>query len=274
MPELLILRNRKNVPGVGRKIADELGIREVTAGYRPLKKIQPEAVVFNYGVSRTPVWLYDLMLGGGFFINQPARVEHSVDKRKQLADMSALGVPCISWTTNKEGVDGWLADGYSVFARTQVRGKQGKGIIIVNPGEEIPIAPLYTREFKKTHEFRVHVFGGKVIDYVQKKAMGNLKLAKYGLDAPNRKMRNHKQGWTFARNNIFHFPELEEMAINAVAAAGLDYGAVDILATLTKDEPRQLKRAVVCEVNSAPGMRDKNTFRAYINAIKDTVGIQ
>ena len=57
------------------------------------------------------------------------------------------------------------------------------------------------------------------------------------------------------------------MAVRAVGACHLDFGAVDILANLgtrrDAEGHRIIKKAVVCEVNSSPAWKCTATFNAY-----------
>ena len=62
---------------------------------------------------------------------------------------------------------------------------------------------------------------------------------------------------------------LNELALGALTALGLDFGAVDILACLGKEIPRRLSKAVICEVNTSPGLECTQTIKAYVDAIKE-----
>lgn len=269
-PKINILRIRKKrpdgriAPGVGRRLSVALDASVVTASHHPKEGLQEGAIIWNYGVSKDCVWRDQADAKGIRILNKPETVRNSVNKCKSLWHIQRAKVPCLHYTTNREVAGQWLTEGKSVIVRHIVNGKRGNGIECVNPGEPLPEAPLYTQFYDKTHEFRVHVFDGRVIDYVQKKRMGKKKLKKLSLTEANSIVRNHKRGWVFARKDIFRFPEIEDLAIQATRAVGLDICAVDILAQI--NEEGRLDSAVVCETNSAPGMSDKNTFNAYVNA--------
>jgi glutathione synthase/RimK-type ligase-like ATP-grasp enzyme len=110
------------------------------------------------------------------------------------------------------------------------------------------------------------VFNGKVIDVTQKKRMSDEKVQARGYER-QKDIRNKANGWVFAHENILWDEKLGEIAIAATKAVGLDFCGVDILSRWTKGG--RLLEAVVCEVNSAPGMSKTKTFNAYITAIKN-----
>ena len=287
--DLAVLRIRKNVPGVGRKVARAFDAQEVVCGHMPTNPLKDGTVVLNYGRSTLPIWFAHAARAQGVTIlNRPDAVKKSVDKRTCLELMERNGIPALEMTEDKEVAAGWITKGHNVIIRHIVNGKQGKGVELFDTmGEldsfddimaELPDAPMYTKFYDKTHEFRVHVFQGKVIDLVQKKRMGRKKLAARGIGEVNDVARNHKQGWVFAHNDLIcDYPdgdgdadngrsEIEQIGLRATEAVGLDYCGVDILAIF--DNNNTFVGAVLCETNSAPGMSSPTTFKAYTDAIE------
>jgi len=266
---IVVLRNRKGVPGIGRKLARYFNAYEVTCGFRPKVKIPDNSVILNYGRSEWPIWAEDVISRGCTFLNIPGAVENSVNKLKTLELLSTNEIPCLEFTEDENVVWGWLEGGEDAIARITLTGRQGNGIELIKVEEhrnEVPFckAPLYTKFYDKTHEFRVHIFQGKVIDYVQKKRMGKKKLDERGLEEANELVRNHKRGWVFAHNDIIINKQVKKLAVSTARILGLDYAGIDILA---KVEDEKVIDAVVCESNSAPGMSSPTTFKAYVNAI-------
>lgn len=272
MFNVAIYRARKGVPGIGLKLARALNAYEVTSE-RPAQRPANGAVVINYGRSTKPAWLQDLVDNNGYVVNKGSAVAKCVDKRVTLNELSVAGIPCLDYTLHRAEAQRWADNGTRVFARTIANGKKGKGIVIVHPGEQVPDAPLYTADWPKTHEFRVHVAFGKVIDLVQKKRMGEEKLAAMGIAEINEDVRNRGRGWVFAHKNRAlrgaTRPTLEKRALDAAKALGLDYCGIDMLVRL--DEENNFIGAVVCEVNSAPGMSSPTTFASYVGAFKDFI---
>jgi glutathione synthase/RimK-type ligase-like ATP-grasp enzyme len=191
------------------------------------------------------------------WLNPPNAVNTAANKLLCFQALREAEVPTVQWTTEQDKVYEWLHDGHRVFARTVLRGSRGQGIHLVEPLGEVPNAPLYTRNFPKTHEFRVHVAGSQVIDFVEKKAKSDAIV--------DRAVRNHAGGWVFAHDDLATTSSaFTDMAVSAVDACGLDFAGVDILAILEEGTgTRKVKRAVVCEVNSSPAWQCTETVNAY-----------
>jgi hypothetical protein len=255
-------KNGRLAPGVGKKLALAFGDADtnVLTSRLPKKQIPYASIVLNYGRAQEPDWNRDDIT----ILNRPECVAVGVNKLTALRAMENCGVAIPQYTDDPNHID---KDGSLWVARTLLRSSKGKGIILFKAGiDETPVAPLYTKYYPKTHEFRIHVFNDEVIDYVQKKKKLNFP------HEVNMKVRNHAKGWVFAKNNIYHYPELEAEALEAMAAIGLDFGAVDIMARLRPlglDGKRTLIDYKVAEVNSAPGMSSKNTLDIYVNRIKE-----
>jgi D-alanine-D-alanine ligase-like ATP-grasp enzyme len=114
---------------------------------------------------------------------------------------------------------------------------------------------------KKRHEYRVHFFKVgqnkfEIIDVTQKKK-------RKGFENVDTKIRNHKNGWVYAREDINEPQDLRTQALNAAFASDLDFGAVDLIWNEHEN------KCYVLEVNTAPGLTG-TTLSAYVNAfVKD-----
>jgi len=272
--KLYILRVKKNNPGVGQKLGRVLGADQLVCSAKPIRKIPQGSTVINYGRSEVPEWYRDDIR----VLNSPEAVSRCVDKRVTLKLLADHGVEHLRFTTDKQVAKSWLKDGFKVIVRAIVNGKKGNGVSLCDQADKLPDAPLYTMFYNKTHEFRVHVCRGAdgelhVIDFVQKKKMGKEKLAKLNLTDANDLVRNHKRGWVFSHNDLITPPGSEghkiisKLGLDAAAALGMDFCAVDILAYIADGTVN----AVVCEVNSAPGMSSETTFAAYKAAFENLV---
>lgn len=158
------------------------------------------------------------------------------------------------WTTNKQEAVAWNT---TFLARTKLNGHSGQGIFVCEPNDEVlPHAPLYVKYKKKRHEYRVHVFNGQVIDVTQKKR-------KKGFEGVDNKIRNHKNGWIYARDDVTEPNDLRTQALNTINAVGLKFGAVDLIWNEKEN------KCYVLEVNTAPGLYE-TTLRKYAEAfVKD-----
>lgn len=187
-------------------------------------------------------------------LNLQQNVRQASNKILTLETLKLTGVPHVKFTTDQTVAQAWVDSGNTTYCRSLVSSSGGRGISCISAGPIVP-APLYTRAFPTEREYRVHVFKGSVIDITQKKRRSGAEV--------NNQIRNHDNGWVFCRNNIEPLGDTnEQIAISGVSALGLDFGAVDLLVDSNN-------RAVICEVNSAPGL-DPNgtTLQRYTQAFK------
>lgn len=158
---------------------------------------------------------------------------------------------------------GWPAGG--IIVRTTLTGHSGEGTYYCATRrhyndlvtgtireQDIVLCQAYIR---KTAEYRVHVLGGEVIDFQKKRRDAAAAAEGSVIDT----IRNHQNGWVYCRDNVALTPRIKQHAIEAVAACGLDFGAVDIM-TLSSGKP------FVLEVNSAPGLSE-TTANKYAEAL-------
>lgn len=143
-----------------RDLAPALGCLRVKAE----KKIY-RAHIINWGRS-------DLVVHGAYnrIINNPHAVGLAANKLATFQTLQRAGVPTVEWTQDTNMVKQWLNEDNLVYARTNTSGSGGDGIIIVGMDDlHLPSARLYTKGFIKTHEYRVHVAFGEVIDFSKKR---------------------------------------------------------------------------------------------------------
>jgi hypothetical protein len=190
----------------------------------------------------------------------PSRVRNRIpisflpgfDKRTQLLRFRQGAVSCPHFCFYGTGIDEF--DCGRVVARALTNSSEGRGITIFNKGDTPPPAPLYTEYIPKKKEFRVHVWNNEVIDVSEKRK-------KSGYEAErNTQIRNTTNGYVFCRTNVVEPDGLRQLALDAVAALGRTYGAVDIIWNEKRD------KCYVLEVNSRPGM-EGTTVEIYANAI-------
>ena len=216
-------------------------------------------VILNWGQSQPGVFL---PLRNCVWLNDPLRVARARDKLLAYQFMSGAGVAVPEYTDCFDTAAMWLRVNIPVLARHTLTGQAGAGIEYYSGADDYnrfsrsTTAPMYVKYVPKYDEYRVHVVGGKVIDVQQKRTRS-------GEDA-NYQVRNAANGWVFCRENVYPHDLVTSQAVAAVAALGLDFGAVDIGWT------RKTSTATVYEVNTAPGL-EGTTLERYAAALDQKV---
>lgn len=159
------------------------------------------------------------------------------NKEAALKAMAAAGVRVPAFTTTAPAI-----------GRTRYH-QGGEGLTVWRTGPMPRDCAYFLEIINKKSEFRVHVVSGEVI-YTQRKVATET--------CTDDLIRNHNNGWRFVR--ILTRPNLNKIALAAVKALGLDYGAVDVL--LSTDG-----KFYVVEVNTAPRL-EGSTFDAWITALR------
>ena len=213
-------------------------------------------LVVNWGNGVIPEWNKPEIE----WLNHPSAVTVAANKKKTFLEFAKEGVACPDFTSDIDEVFKWLKKG-TVFARTKLTGHSGQGIVVLDKGtEEIPNAPLYVKYKKKAREFRVHVFKNEIIDVQEKRK-------KVDFDGErNNQIRSHDNGWVFCREGLDEYDKetLFDIALDAVSALGLDFGAVDIIYNAHEHKYYAL------EVNTAPGIEGETMF-SYVCSVLNYV---
>ena len=216
--------------------------------------------VINWGCSKEWPWINTTEKNGNQRCVNKLTFFQVIDAHNQVFKDKFINLP--KWTTDPEIVRNWINQGKLVLMRLKLTGHSGDGIFFVDPPyDTISYAPLYVQYKKKKNEYRVHFFKvgqGKyeIIDITQKKM-------RKGFENVDTKIRNHKNGWVYAREDIIEPQDLRTQALNAAFASDLDFGAVDLIWNEHEN------KCYVLEVNTAPGLTG-TTLSAYINAfVKD-----
>lgn len=149
---------------------------------------------------------------------------------------------------------------YPVVCRTVLAGHSGAGIVIAEAPDQLVDAPLYVKYIPKQHEYRIHV--GKKPDGELTIISTQRKARREGFENPNWRVRNHNNGFVFVRGNVNPTQSVLDNAKLALAATGLDFGAVDVI----WNERQQ--RAYVLEINTAPGLEGQ-TITDYVSFFRE-----
>lgn len=226
-----------------RDLARALRVKRIIPGGRYVPGNR--TTVLNWGNSN-PHFSHARML------NKPSAVKIASNKLSSFQVLKNAGVSVPDFTTDKNVAMEWQEDDYRVVVRHKLQAHSGQGIQICQPEESLPYAPLYTKYTKKDKEFRVHVFGGRVIDWSEK-------CRRSGAEPTNNLIRNHANGWVFCREGKYLPDFASGLSVRAVQALGLDFGAVDVIV--------RGDRAYILEVNTAPGI-EGTTLNAYVQELR------
>ena len=174
---------------------------------------------------------------------------YATNKWHSFGILKDANLSTVEWTTDKTVAATWP----TTVARATLTGHSGQGITIHQQGEQLPTVPLYTKYMKKTFECRIHVMNGKVID-------GQIKKKRANAEETNTLVRNIHTGWVYCREGYTPAEEAKQLAIAAVAALGLDFGAVDLIYN------QYYNQYYILECNTAPGLTG-TTLNNYVQEL-------
>lgn len=248
----LVVRNRPSASA--RSLARALDSKVNRWPATGTSRLPRYAALVNWGCSRLPV----VPVEGQRLLNSPAAVASAKNKLDAFRLFREHNVPHPAWWTYATEV----VRGGILLARTNLTGSGGDGIVVVRDGEAPPQAPLYVAYVRKTAEYRIHVFRGRVICVQQKRLENDAEQT-----ADQKLLRNRANGWVFAVNDVQFSTEEQRnecntAAINAVSCLGLDFGAVDLVVGKRDGRP------YVLEVNTAPGIESPTVLNAYREAVE------
>lgn len=211
-------------------------------------------LIIGWGAGNPPLWMGAADRVGARYLNRPEAVCRSVNKIDSFDRMFAAGVRTPMFTTDVRVAKWWQRHKYTIFARQEIEGKDGEGVVVIPPDKGLVDARLYTVGMFGTDEFRVHVFNGKPI-YFQKKVPVK--------DIKDPFIRTTSNGWGFTHLEQKNVPFMViDESIKAIAAVGLDFGATDVIYSADSVDCN------VLEVNTAPELGPMGS-KAYADAIRE-----
>lgn len=235
-----------------KALAERIGIKRIKregSRYKP----KPGDTIINWGCGEG---FPQNLLGVCRVLNNPAAVAVATNKLKFFRHVGTEKVSVVNWYTDRDVARELTTTGEVIVCRTKLQGSSGEGIVLATTPDEVVAAPLYTVYKKKKSEWRVHISGEEVI-FIQEKVRKK--------DVPDEEVnwliRNHSNGFVFAHKDRNPPACVVEQAGAAVAALGLDFGAVDVIFNSHEN------KAYVLEVNCAPGLEGE-TLERYAQSFK------
>lgn len=243
---VIIVPWSKKVCKGARTVAEAAGVP--CKGIKALKYLEPADIYINWGYYGVN------FVVSGQVVNRTHNTGISANKITTLMMLrnAEIRVPWFT-TSTFEAREYMLETGKPLLARTKIRGRQGRGIHLIEDVDQLIRAPLYTEFINKTEEYRVHAWKYSAIDIVRKGEPANSTTIV----------------WSFHNGCRFkHELDLKPSMVGQLAAIGaksigvigLDFGAVDII--------RKGKMFYVLEVNTAPGVGIPKTITAYASQIR------
>jgi hypothetical protein len=187
--------------------------------------------------------------------NSPSALGNGANKLNFFIDMQGADWLPKFWTDPEEIPD----EEFPIVCRTVLNGHSGQGIVIASNRYELVPCQLYVKYIKKKDEYRVHLgldksSNVKVIAVQQKKR-------RLEHDEPNWQIRNHANGFVYAREGVYPPVGVLDAAHDCLLRTGLDFGAFDVIWN------EHESKAYVLEVNTAPGLEGQ-TLTDYVNYFK------
>ena len=161
------------------------------------------------------------------------------------------------WTDPEEIPD----DAFPIVCRTSLTGHSGRGIVLSNSRDDLVPCQLYVKYIPKKDEYRIHL-GFDTNQDIYTIAVQQ-KKRRLGHEDPNWKIRNHANGFIYAREGVDPPAGVLGCAVDCLLRSGLDFGAVDV-----GYHPDYGER--VYEINTAPGI-ENSTLEDYVRFFKGFV---
>jgi hypothetical protein len=223
------------------------------------KPRHPRALIINWGGQEI-----HFPEGQCWIVNPPSETQVMADKIK-FFERTKHDKNLLQWTTDRSTASEWGTKGEKVFVRHLTRGSGGRGIDVwsASGGTVIPMAPLYTRHQKKTHEYRVHM--GRALNGSEfSPILVQRKVWRPELNGQPKSwdVRSHDNGFIFQaypEDKLTTLPkEIFRVATTAMAKyfPEMHFAALDVLYHQPSDT------AVICEGNTAPGL-ENHTVDVY-----------
>ena len=201
-------------------------------------------------------------------VNTVESIENSRDKLRMKKCFATLDIPQAEWWSDHLDRTSFDEKMYPLVGKLIV-GFKGHGMQLINNESELRTwlsshnnGQYYLEKFYNySREYRVHATQSHAF-------MSWRKLRRS--DATERWFFNSSNcNWVSPEHPLFDRPRnwdvMEEAAVNAIRAVGLDIGAVDIRVQ-SKDTPK----FIVLEVNSAPQLGEAG-IEAYKNEIRNII---
>lgn len=255
----MIIIRRIGVSEGARALKDALnaaGIRTILSDRGSFER--PNRTIINWGAGHHGGVVFNVR---NKWLNKPEAINIARNKLSTFQQLEEVDVRIPKWWNQKAEVE-WARKDSIILERHTLTGESGAGIAVKRYGEELSSAPLYVEYIRKEHEYRVHVFNGKAVAIQQKRRESDSEQTK-----DQALLRNRDNGWVFCVQDIdsTRASAVSALAVQSVAAVGLDFGAVDIIVASRDGLPYTL------EINTKPGLSSPTVLAGYVAGIRELV---
>lgn len=230
-----------------RLLAEGLGGKRIRLEDSKFRS-RPGDVVINWGNSNYPDFLYSNNLNC-------VPLERLTNKLRFFQLMEGHDWLPEFWTDPEEIPD----EAFPIVCRTTLTGHSGQGIVIASNRDDLVPCQLYVKYIKKKDEYRVHL--GLNQHGIAATIAVQQKKRRLDYDQPNWQVRNHANGFVYAREGVDPPAGVLDVAHDCLLSSGLDFGAFDVIWNEHEAKP------YVLEVNTAPGLEGQ-TLDDYVNYFK------
>lgn len=189
-------------------------------------------------------------------INSQSALQNNTDKFAALQQLESAGINVPDYTRSREDFGDEIE--YPILGRQESH-TRGQDINLILQWRDAYLTDndFFVEYIPTDFEYRMHVVNGEVVCTHEKRLRSEASNHPF--------IRNAETGWVFLDPREEAPPD--SLAIDAVGALGLDFGAVDIVREEGTGDH------YVLEVNSAPSLDEAN-LRRYGDALAEQVGIE
>lgn len=228
------------------------------------KKIRKTDLFIRWGDTRDKELDDSIVRAGATILNKATAILRNTNKLKSLDILKRENINVPNIFTRKDDINT-----FPVLGRDRSH-HGGTDIVFINGNKygnndysKIPTKDFYTEFIPSDIEYRVHVFCGEIVRVTRKSFRGHDKDG--NIVEKKSVIRNDTFGWGHSHIDIDSFveahPKSAKIALRAVSAIGLDFGAVDIIIAKENNQP------YVLEVNSCPRLNSIG-IDLYVDLIK------
>lgn len=188
-------------------------------------------------------------------INSQNSLNNNADKFDALVTLDEAGVPVPDYARDRSAFGTEIE--YPILGREQDHAR-GEDINLILQWRDAYLTEndFFVEYIPTDFEYRMHVVNGEVVQVHEKRLRSEEDNHPF--------IRNSETGWVFVEPREEAPPD--SLAIDAVGALGLDFGAVDVVREENTGDH------YVLEVNSAPSLDEANLQR-YGDALADEIGL-